>query len=84
MFEMEVKSRAQQVPAQVVEVQYLIKGDDMSIPFSSKEGYTDSSAIARAQTMIGSPGLILYKKVGKEQAAILYQPNKPKKVFKRK
>lgn len=83
MFQMEVVGRAQQVPAQVTEVRYVIKSDDMNIPFSSSDGYDDNSAIARAQTMAGSPGLILYKKVGREPATILYQPNKPK-VFKKK
>lgn len=86
MFEMEVKGAQKAPVVKKVEeevVQYLIKGDDMSIPFSSKDGYNDDSAISRAQTMVGSPGMILYKKVGKEPVTILYQPNKPK-VFKKK
>ena len=82
--QMEVKG-AQKAPVvkKEEETRYLIKGDDLSIPFSSAEGYDDKSAIARAQTMAGSPGLILYKKVGKEATVILYQPSKPK-VFKKK
>ena len=84
MFEqMEVTGRAQQVPAQVTEVRYVIKSDDMNIPFSSEEGYDDKSAIARAQGMSDSPGLILYKKVGKEPVEILYEPGKPKKLKKK-
>ena len=84
MFQMEVEG-AQKAPViKAEEVQYVIKSDDMSIPFSSIDGYDDTSAIVRAQTMVGSPGLILYKKVGREPATILYQPCKPKKVFKKK
>ncbi|MFZ2310539.1 MAG: hypothetical protein WAW11_03270 [Patescibacteria group bacterium] len=74
---------AQKAPVKVEKIQYLIKGHDLNIPFSSDDGYDDKGAIARAQTMTGSPGLVLYKKVGKEPVTILYQPNKPK-VFKKK
>lgn len=81
--QMEVQGAQKAPVTKVEESQYLIKGDDMSIPFSSKDGYDDKGAIARAQTMTGSSGLVLYKKVGKEPVTILYQPNKPK-VFRKK
>lgn len=77
MFQMEVQG-AQKAPVKVEKIQYLIKGYDLNIPFSSEDGYDDKGAIARAQTMSDSPGLILYKKVGKEPVTVLYEPGKSK------
>ena len=76
MFEQMEVQGAQKAP--VTGVQYLIKGHDMNIPFSSSEGYDDKGAIARAQSMSDAPGLVLYKKVGQEAATVLYDPRKPK------
>lgn len=83
MFQQMEVSGAQKAPVKVEKVQYLIKGHDLNIPFSSDDGYDDKGAISRAQGMSDSPGLILYKKVGKEPVEILYEPSKPKKLKKK-
>jgi hypothetical protein len=83
MFSQMEVTGAQKAPVKVEKIQYLIKGHDMNIPFSSDDGYDDKGAIARAQGVSDAPGLILYKKVGKEPVTVLYEPGKPKKLKKK-
>lgn len=82
MIKTEVKDQSRVINAQGAatgEVKYQIKGDDVNLPFSVKDGYNDASAILRAHNMMGSlSGIKLYKIVGCEKTVIF--PSDKKKL----